>query len=78
MTGDRDEPGKEQRLLHEFKNQLGIVVGFCTLVAVGAWTPALVIYPIYYVLTNAVIASVILWRRTAKGPGPFGRPRWRA
>ena len=32
MTGDRDEPGKEPSLLHQFKNQLGIVVGFCDLI----------------------------------------------
>ena len=31
MTADRDEPRMEPTLLHQFKNQLGIVIGFCDL-----------------------------------------------
>ena len=53
---------------------LGIVVGACTIVAVGGWTTSLVMYPAYYVLVNALISGVILWRRAAKG----ARPSWTA
>jgi len=31
MTDERDEPSGESQLLHQFKNHLSIIVGFCDL-----------------------------------------------
>jgi hypothetical protein len=39
------------------------VVGLCALVAVGSLKPSLVIYPVYYIVANAIIAFVLIYRR---------------
>ncbi|MDX6617688.1 MAG: hypothetical protein QOK36_74 [Gaiellales bacterium] len=46
---------------------LSSAVGACALVAVGGFTFSLVIYPVYYILVNAIIAGVLIYRRAVIG-----------
>lgn len=46
---------------------LSSVVGLCALVAVGSLEFSLVIYPLYYIVANAVVAGVLIYRRPIVG-----------
>jgi hypothetical protein len=42
---------------------LSSLVGLCALAAVGSLAFALVIYPVYYIMVNGIIAAVLIYRR---------------
>jgi hypothetical protein len=46
---------------------LSSVVGACALAAVGSLAFSLVIYPVYYIVVNGIIAGVLIYRRPVVG-----------
>ena len=44
-----------------------VVVGLCALVAVGSLEFSLVIYPLYYIVANAIVTGVLIYRRPIVG-----------
>jgi hypothetical protein len=46
---------------------LSSVVGLCALVAVGSLEFSLVIYPLYYIVANGIVAGVLIYRRPIVG-----------
>jgi hypothetical protein len=41
------------------------LVGVCALLSVGAFDPALMVYPAYYIVVNALVATLLVSRRRA-------------